>query len=310
MYTTGIQVGTVFTVKLIPIEEMLAPQDWVTTRYPGGAWAGVRVLVRFEPEPDILLLSYALLIRTETNQEIVALFKEDNRGRVISESYPDDPKHDDLIRKLSLTELERLSELGAQRLAAALEEERHEVESRDTRLPGMQCAPDTARLVRLLLNEATKRVEPWVESGDAMNVLRISPEAFRATVIEAYEGLHLVEPQSAAVPSGFVRVRITPPGFVALAPKIFARLDVESAALKLLNLLNEAGVEARVSAEDLEQRSGILVPLLNMLVEYFEIRDVVKSGGSAQSSDGLQFSWVSLLPRGPRLLRGHEVLLT
>lgn len=86
--------------------------------YPESAFAAIRVLVRFEPTPGIMLLGYAALIRSKDNQEIVAVIDEKGGLKEISRSFPDDPNHQEILKIQVREELKRLQGLAAKELRA------------------------------------------------------------------------------------------------------------------------------------------------------------------------------------------------
>jgi hypothetical protein len=286
-----------------------APAQVIQTRYPGSAWAAARVRVRFEPAPPIFLLSYVTLIRTDDNREVIGIVNENSKWLTISESFPDDPSHDDRMRDAALVELERLSREAASRLETARLQEDSEAALSKVRIPGIQCAPETARLVRFLMDVATKHVMPWVEEKAALETLHMTPDVLKKALLEADEALVLVETQVGMGSTGFSRVRIRPDTFVTLAPAILPDLDLEADGLKLLRILGAAGLDVRVSTRQIEQEGGVPIPRASILLEYFVFQRFVEAGGSASAVDTLPWGWITLQARGQRVLEGSDKLL-
>jgi len=91
--------------------------------FPNSVWAAVRILVRFEPEPAIMLLSYVMLGHTENKEEVVMLIDEKETPEILSTSHPGDPSHGQLIQERALKEVERLSTKAAGRLSKSIGEQ-------------------------------------------------------------------------------------------------------------------------------------------------------------------------------------------
>jgi len=286
-----------------------APMQAIQARYPGAVWAAVGVRVQFEPTPPITLLSYVTLIRTDDNREIVGIVNDNSKWTSISESFPDDPTHDARIKQAAIAELDRLSREAINRLEAARAKEDAEAQLGKVLIPGIQSTPETARLMRFLIDAAEKDVVPWVNVRDALEALRMTPETLRKAVLEADEVLVLVETQVAMGPTGFSMVRIRPETFVALAPRIRPDLDLEADGLRHLKILGAAGLDVRVSTERIEQEGGVPIPRASILLEYFVFQRFVETGGSASSIDRLPWGWVSLQPRGQRVIEGFDKIL-
>lgn len=98
----------------------MEPFGRAKSEFPQADWAAVRVMVRFEPTPSLLWLSYMMLGRTPDGQEIVAQYDEEREWRRLALSFAGDPEHDALIVKAVRAELDRLTE----RLSDALERAR------------------------------------------------------------------------------------------------------------------------------------------------------------------------------------------
>lgn len=284
------------------------PGQVVAMRYPGAVWAGVRVLVRFEPNPPIMVVSYVLLIRTDANREIVALVGDDSRWTLISESFPDDPKHPELMLEAGMRELDGLADKAAGIMQAIQDRERSDSEFRRMSIPGVSCSYDTARLLRLLIKTATERVWPWVETEDAMATLSMNAEDIRRSILQGEEALGLVDGMKVMGPTGFARIRIRPEAFVRLAPNIYPDLRLEEDGVTLLRHIAKPGLDGRVSAENIAQDVNLPIARAAILLEFLEALLLIKSGGSAASGDGLLAGWYSILPRGEQIVEGHEKL--
>lgn len=89
---------------------------YLQREFPDGVWMAVRTLVRFEPTPHILLLSYAFLVRTADNKEVVVAFDERKNIDVLSTSVPGDPSNVTCLKQRALADLERLAKTAAAKL--------------------------------------------------------------------------------------------------------------------------------------------------------------------------------------------------
>ena len=284
------------------------PNEVVAMRYPGAVWAGVRVLVRFEPNPPIMVLSYVLLIRTDANREIVAIVGDDSKCTLMSESFPDDPKHPTLMLDAAIGELDRLADKATGIMQAIQDRERSDSEFRRMSIPGVSCSYDTARLLRLLIKTVTERVWPWVETEDAMATLSMNAEDLRRSILQGEEALGFIDGMKVMGPTGFARCRIRPEAFVRLAPKIYPDLRLEEDGMTLLRHIAQAGLDGRIAAGDIARKVDLPIPRAAILLEFLEAAQFINSGGSAASADGLLAGWYSILPRGEQIVQGHESL--
>ncbi len=186
----------------------------------------------------------------------------------------------------ALRELDRLADKAAGIMQAIQDRERSDSEFRRMSIPGVSCSYDTARLLRLLIKAATERAQPYVNTEDVMSVLSMNADDLRRTILQGDEALGFIDGTKAMVPTGFVRLRIRPEAFVRLAPKIYPDLRLEEDGMTLLRHIAQAGLDGRVSAQDIARQVNVPIPRAAILLEFLEAARLIRSGAPQPRATG------------------------
>ena len=164
-----------------------------------------------------------------------------------------------------------------------------------------------AKILARAVKAANKAIEGKVEAEEIIRIFDLTKEQYRDAV-EELDALGVIGvSKNVNAPGGYQRVWIGAAAFVQAAPQVLTGVDIKGELQNLLQAVGSGGGEY-VSAKDILERSSVPLARAQILVDYLEQHNLVKTAGLSSYSDSLLFHYGHILPLGKRILQGKDEL--